>query len=795
MKERNGRQDKLRRLGHGLLGPLANLFMVKLHAHLQQTDPAADRILFMQRGGHRIKFLYELWLDRRSEPRPQNALLFRTSRMMAIKAAYGPAPELATTALGSALEGESLDAIVRSVLRAEQHAGPDSPQPYLPPQPLHEFLQSDTGTAERVRRHMRQQSRIFSGYLEAVAGPAERLLLVDTGWRGTQQLLFQQAFGDWHWSGLYFGCIGRAEILDLRPENMIGLVFDSEHVRQDDPATALVEHRHLIESLFEPDLPSVERVGHSDIAEVRRARNAPSQACRLPDPLFEGVTGFIREHATDSLSGIQAAVEATLPKLTQLISTPDRTEAALLSHKPRSLDLGRPGSVAVLLPPSDRHDGDTPEQRISEALWRPGQAAMEFSGARRERAQRRLLTAATSTTIPTSSPEVAIITRTKDRPLLLTRAARSVAAQSYRNFLWVVVNDGGDPDPVREILAGAAIDPARIRLCSFEESQGMEAASNAGINACGSELLVIHDDDDSWEPGFLQEGVEYLESNKALYDGVVCHSTYIAEDIRDGRVLERERRPFNAWLASVHLAEMAVANPFPPISFLFRRALWEQLGGYDERLPVLGDWDFNLRFLLKADIGVLAKPLANYHHRISSAANDAYANSDVAARNPHIAYNAVIRNKYLRAAGSDPAFQTLAMLMGQAYGQEDMRARLTPAGAFGGQSGSGTLDNELRRLRSRNEALQRELRQRGVLLHMTVSDIIAQRGLSVSVDEMVRHLSGLADSYARKAGLAPPNGIGRRADSCATIRSGTAPRKAHRQAVPDRFGSDGTGVR
>jgi len=40
----------------------------------------------------------------------------------------------------------------------------------------------------------------------------------------------------------------------------------------------------------------------------------------------------------------------------------------------------------------------------------------------------------------------------------------------------------------------------------------------------------------------------------------------------------------------------APAQPLPPIAFLYERAAGEAVGHYRIDLPVLGDWDFNLRF-------------------------------------------------------------------------------------------------------------------------------------------------------------------------------------------------------
>ncbi|MEP5770617.1 glycosyltransferase family A protein, partial [Nisaea sp.] len=402
----------------------------------------------------------------------------------------------------------------------------------------------------------------------------------------------------------------------------------------------------------------------------------------------------------------------------------------------------------------DRYPGDTPEKRIEEALWGSGQATLEFDGERRERAQRTLQAKVTRSPCA-DEPSVAIITRTKDRSILLERAARSVARQTYQNVRWVIVNDGGDPEPVRTVLEGSLVDPGRVIFLSHPESLGMEAASNAGIRASASNLIVIHDDDDSWEPDFLEQSVSFLNRHKSLYDGVVCHSIHIEEVISGTTVLECGRRPFNNWLQNVHIAEMAAGNVFPPISFLFRRTLWERLGGFDETLPVLGDWDFNLRFLMEADIGVLPLPLAKYHHRSDEGEDTggSYANSDSGRENPHVAFSAILRNRYLRRAAREPGFATLAGLMGQAYGLGDLRSRLQTAPI---NLSDGASEVETGKLKTRCAALERELDRRWVLLQMTVTEIIRTRGLSVEAGDLIRQISGLADQYIQSTVIQSP---------------------------------------
>lgn len=246
-----------------------------------------------------------------------------------------------------------------------------------------------------------------------------------------------------------------------------------------------------------------------------------------------------------------------------------------------------------------------------------------------------------------STSTVGVITRTKDRPLMLPRAFDSVRAQGFPGMAWTIVNDGGDPVPVDAIAAEAVSAGLKVRVVHHERSLGMEAASNAGIAATPADYVVIHDDDDSWSPTFLRATVDALDTAPATCAGVVCHSVRVDEVIGEASVTVKSRRAYNPWLKAVYLSEMAEDNPFPPISFLFRRSAWEELGGFDESLPVLGDWDFNLRILARWDVEVLPMALANYHHRLPTNSGS-YGNSIHAGSDRHALWDSRIRNKHLR---------------------------------------------------------------------------------------------------------------------------------------------------
>ncbi|GAG92375.1 unnamed protein product, partial [marine sediment metagenome] len=78
-----------------------------------------------------------------------------------------------------------------------------------------------------------------------------------------------------------------------------------------------------------------------------------------------------------------------------------------------------------------------------------------------------------------SKPKIAIITRTKNRPLFLERAVNSVLNQNFENFMHVIVNDGGETDPVDKLaLKYKDLYNDRLKIVHNDVSKGMEAASN-----------------------------------------------------------------------------------------------------------------------------------------------------------------------------------------------------------------------------------------------------------------------------------------------------------------------------
>lgn len=250
------------------------------------------------------------------------------------------------------------------------------------------------------------------------------------------------------------------------------------------------------------------------------------------------------------------------------------------------------------------------------------------------------------------APEVSIITRTKDRPITLQRAFESIYGQIFRNYEWIIVNDGGTREPVDAIAERARRSGIVVRVIHNAQSRGRPGALNDGLGRASGPYIAVHDDDDTWEPTFLEVTTRYLSetTNGAIVHGVVTRTMAVEESIdTSANAIKRVTSyPYDNNLRTVTLYQMAkLDNIFPPISFLYRNEILQEIGLYREDLPVLEDWEFNLRFLKHYDIDVIPEHHANYHFR-KSCSLDVYSNSVTGITDIHEIYYARLRNQLLR---------------------------------------------------------------------------------------------------------------------------------------------------
>lgn len=192
-----------------------------------------------------------------------------------------------------------------------------------------------------------------------------------------------------------------------------------------------------------------------------------------------------------------------------------------------------------------------------------------------------------------AEPKVSVIIPVFNRADCVASSIKSVLSQSFADYEIIVVDDASTDD-LAEVVSGLD-EPLRIRLLRHSENQGVAAARNTGIaHALGSYVAFL-DSDDRWLPRKLEHQLAFMNSERRTL--LACCSSYLTftRYSPDGEL--RIGPPVCS-----HEDLMLGCRVSPGSTLLAAKQLFEEIGGFDESLRRLEDWDWLLRYTKKSNL-------------------------------------------------------------------------------------------------------------------------------------------------------------------------------------------------
>jgi glycosyltransferase involved in cell wall biosynthesis len=168
------------------------------------------------------------------------------------------------------------------------------------------------------------------------------------------------------------------------------------------------------------------------------------------------------------------------------------------------------------------------------------------------------------------------------------RAALASALAQTVSDLEVLVVDDGSRDDTAAIVAMVAARDTRVRLFR-QPNAGVAAARNVALRESAGEFLALLDSDDLWDARFLEEQVGILRARPDVQ--IVTGNAIEMGGARDGR----PARPYPDGRPDPDLAAILTDEEAVFIMTVFRRVVYERLGGFDEALRTNEDYDYWLR--------------------------------------------------------------------------------------------------------------------------------------------------------------------------------------------------------
>ena len=209
------------------------------------------------------------------------------------------------------------------------------------------------------------------------------------------------------------------------------------------------------------------------------------------------------------------------------------------------------------------------------------------------------------------APRFSIVTPVYETPPgVLRRMLRSVRHQSFGDWELCLADDCSKQPQVREILDREAARDPRIKVRHLEVNGGIVAASNAALEMAGGEFIALLDHDDALHPDAL------AHVHEAIAGEPEADYVYTDEDKIDLAGLHSNPFFKPDWSPERMRTQMYTCH----LSVL-RRALVEEVGGFDPAYEGSQDWDLVLKVTERAR-AVVHVPRVLYHWRMleSSAA-------------------------------------------------------------------------------------------------------------------------------------------------------------------------------
>ena len=195
----------------------------------------------------------------------------------------------------------------------------------------------------------------------------------------------------------------------------------------------------------------------------------------------------------------------------------------------------------------------------------------------------------------------------------IREAIQSILKQNFHNFEIIVVDDESD-DYNYKLLEN--IDP-RIKTI-VKPRGGAAAARNTGMKLARGDYIAFLDADDVWFPGKLQAQMEYFRHNNHI--GVVFGKFIRWTENKNGDFpeahtlwndcshLTNKDTERSGWLYTRLLMGLLVGMN----TAVIHRKIYDQIGGFNETMPIGEDYDFWIRASRVTEMHSLNGPVALY---------------------------------------------------------------------------------------------------------------------------------------------------------------------------------------
>lgn len=198
--------------------------------------------------------------------------------------------------------------------------------------------------------------------------------------------------------------------------------------------------------------------------------------------------------------------------------------------------------------------------------------------------------------------KVSVIMPTYNRANIIKRAIDSILNQTFNNYEIIIIDDGSNDETeclINEYYNNY-LKKGIIRYFK-QKNKGVSAARNNGLSKANGSIIAYLDSDNCWFETYLERMVYALDESNS-------NTAYSAIQINNGFTNQKYLRD-----VQYNRNQILKGNFIDLNIFVHKKFLYQQLGGFNESLKRLVDWDLILRYTRLNEPYFVNEILANYY--------------------------------------------------------------------------------------------------------------------------------------------------------------------------------------
>lgn len=235
-----------------------------------------------------------------------------------------------------------------------------------------------------------------------------------------------------------------------------------------------------------------------------------------------------------------------------------------------------------------------------------------------------------------NEPILTIIIPCYNHGNFLLEAIASIELENNQDIEVIVVNDGSTDAETIDVLNSINLSQVQVL---HQANKGVGAARNHGIEKSKGKYILLLDADNKISSNYYLKAREYFEQYENI---AVYYSNYRRFGLNEEQEVQLPDFSIDRLLTSNFIDACAV----------FRKDMWEKIGGFDSNMPVMGyeDWDFWIRACIN-DYQFYHDTEALYFYRVAE--NSMLTNANQAA-NRHKLVDYVLKKYHTTYAQKYP---------------------------------------------------------------------------------------------------------------------------------------------